>query len=133
MKLNFHKPACEDYLALRIHSGMGNKDYHRAQVALDHSLFTVSIYDKDLLIAFGRVVGDEGITYVVSDIMVHKDYQRHGYGREIMTHINDYLEKHTYEDSYVMLFANKPADRLYQQFKFDYLPDTTCGMKRKQS
>jgi len=133
MQLIYEKPKANDYVSLRIRSGMGNKDLERSQKALDNSLFMVSLYDNQELIGFGRIVGDGGITYIVSDIMVDKKYHRQGFGDQIMKAINDYLEKNTYEDSFVCLIANHPADLLYKKYKFDYLPESKCGMLRKQN
>ncbi|MHC1723831.1 MAG: GNAT family N-acetyltransferase [Aminipila sp.] len=133
MKLIYEKPKAEDYISLRIRSGMGNKDLERSRKAIANSLFTVSIYDEDNLIGFGRIVGDQGITYVVSDIMVDKAYQRKGYGDQIMKEINSYFEENTFQDSYICLIANSPADLLYQRYQFEYLPKSKCGMLRNQN
>ncbi|WP_312648292.1 GNAT family N-acetyltransferase [Aminipila sp.] len=133
MKLTYEKPKAEDYVSLRIRSGMGNKDLERSRNAIANSLFTVSIYDEEKLIGFGRIVGDQGITYVVSDIMVDKSYQRKGYGDQIMKEINSYFEENTFEDCYICLIANSPADKLYHKYRFEYLPESKCGMLRKQS
>lgn len=111
---------------------MGNMNVERSLVPLKNSLFTVSLYDKEKLIGFGRVVGDGGITYVVSDIMVGKEYQRKGYAEQIMNAIDRYLEENTYEDSYICLIANHLADLLYHKHKFDYLSEDKCGMLRNQ-
>ena len=132
MKLTYEKPKAEDYVSLRIRSGMGNKDLERSRKAIANSLFTVSIYDEDKLIGFGRIVGDQGITYVVSDIMVDKSCQRKGYGDQIMKELNHYFEENTFEDSYICLIANSPADKLYHKYQFQYLPESKCGMLRKQ-
>jgi GNAT superfamily N-acetyltransferase len=132
MRIDYNAPSAQEYINLRIKTGMGTKDPQRAKTALENSLFTVSIYEEDNLIGFGRVVGDDGITYVVSDIMVDPRYQRQGYGVRIMQEIDHYLSEHTYEDSYVCLIANSPADKLYHKFKFEYLPDNKCGMLRNQ-
>lgn len=129
----YEAPAAEDYVSLRLRSGMGNKDLKRSQVALKNSLFTVSLYDKEKLIGFGRIVGDGGITYVVSDIMVDKAYQRKGYAEQIMKSIDNYFEENSYDDSYICLIANYPADLLYHKHQFEYLPDNRCGMLRNQS
>ncbi|MCA1073474.1 GNAT family N-acetyltransferase [Clostridium bowmanii] len=48
---------------------------------------------------FGRIVGDQGITYVVSDIMVDPDYQRNGLGKVIMEEVDSYLNKNTDENA----------------------------------
>ncbi|MDD4312497.1 MAG: GNAT family N-acetyltransferase [Eubacteriales bacterium] len=132
IRQTFESPAPEDYLSLRLRSGMGEKDWKRSKIALKNSLFTVSIYDGDTLIAFGRVVGDGGITYVVSDIMVDANYQRKGYGEQVMQEIDRYFDEHAHEDSYILLIANRPADRLYHKHRFAYLPENKCGMLRDQ-
>ncbi len=132
IQLVYEVPSAQDYVSLRIRSGMGNKDLNRSQIALNNSLFTVSLYDEEQLIGFGRIVGDGGITYVVSDIMVDTAYQGKGYGKVIMKAINTYFEENTYEDSYVCLIANYPADLLYHKYQFEYLPDNRCGMLRNQ-
>ena len=132
VKIIYEKPTAEDYVSLRMRSGMGNKDLKRSQIALDNSLFTASIYDEQKLIGFGRVVGDGGITYVVSDIMVDKEYQRRGFAEIIMKEIDNYFDQNTHEDSFITLTANHPADLLYYKHRFEYLPENKCGMIRNQ-
>jgi len=42
---------------------------------------------------FGRVVGDRGVTYVVSDVMVDEAYRRKGFADQIMKAIDSYRKK----------------------------------------
>ena len=132
MEIIYDKPSPEDYVSLRLRSGMGNKDLTRSKRALENSLFAVSIYDGEKLIGFGRIVGDEGITYVVSDVMVDEAYWRRGLADQIMKTMDHYLEENTFDDSYICLIANYPADKLYSKYKFEYLPENKCGMLRRQ-
>jgi GNAT superfamily N-acetyltransferase len=131
-KITYSAPSAIEYISLRLKTGMGTKDLLKTEIALKHSLFIVSLWNDDKLIGFGRIVGDQGITYVVSDIMVDPDYQRNGLGKVIMREMVSYLNKNTDENAYVCLIANKPADKLYYQFDFDYVDPESCGMKRKQ-
>ncbi len=133
MDIRYSAPTAIEYISLRLKTGMGTKDLLKAEIALKHSLFIVSLWDDDKLIGFGRIIGDQGITYVISDIMVDPDYQRKGLGKVIMREVDYYLNKNTDENAYVCLIANKPADKLYHQFDFDYVDPKSCGMKRKQS
>lgn len=132
MNIYYDIPSAEEYIALRLKTGMGIKDPANAEIALKNSLLIASIREDDQLIAFGRIVGDGGITYVVSDVMVDPDYQGKGLGKIIMRELDRYLEQQTDQYAYVCLIANKPADKLYSQFKFDYVEPDACGMKRKQ-
>lgn len=133
IQLVYETPTAQDYVSLRLRSKMGNKDMKRSQIALDNSLFTAALYDNEKLIGFGRVVGDGGITYIVSDVMVDREYQRKGFAEQIMKAIDKYFEENAYEDSYICLIANRPADLLYRKHQFEYLSDNRCGMLRNQS
>jgi len=132
LRFSSERPSVEDYCKLRVDSGMGEKVYAHAKTALTGSLFTACLYDGEALVAFGRVVGDGAISFVVNDIMVHPSYRRQGLGDRIMSAIDEYFDAHAYADSYICLIANQPADKLYLKHKFAYLPETKCGMLRKQ-
>ncbi|HKK95597.1 MAG TPA: GNAT family N-acetyltransferase [Anaerovoracaceae bacterium] len=128
-RINFTTP--EEYLSLRRRSQRENKDFKRSEVALNNSLFMIGIYDNGFLVAFGRVIGDGGITYIVSDVMVDTNYWRQGLGDKIMCAIDGFLNENTYEDSYICLIAKCPADKLYLKHNFEYL-EGKHGMVRKQ-
>ena len=133
IKTSYDLPNSLDYIKLRVNSGMGNKkSIERVNIALKNSLFTISLYDEKKLIGMGRIIGDGGISYAVTDIMVDKEYQGKGYGRLIMKEIDNYFSENADEDCYIILIANLPADSLYSKFSFEYLPDSKCGMLRKQ-
>lgn len=132
LRFSTDKPRVEDYLRLRVDSGMGAKVPEHAETALDGSLFIACLYDGEALVAFGRVVGDGAISFVVSDIMVDSAYRRRGLGDRIMSAIDNYFDQHAYADSYICLIAVRPADALYLKHKFMHLPETRCGMLRKQ-
>jgi len=132
IKIVYSPPTAEDYVSLRLRSGMGNKDIQRSRIALSNSLLTISLYDAEKLIGLGRIVGDGGITYVVSDIMVDINYQRKGLAEQIMQAIDNYFEVNAHDDSYICLIANHPADLLYKKHRFEYLPENKYGMLRNQ-
>ncbi|ATV69164.1 GNAT family N-acetyltransferase [Fusobacterium pseudoperiodonticum] len=134
MKISYDLPNGSDYINLRINSGMGSKkSIERVETAIKNSLFIISLYDDKKLIGMGRIIGDNGISYAVTDIMVDKEYQGKGYGKLIMKEIDNYFSENTDEDCYIILIANLPADNLYSKFSFEYLPNSKCGMLRKQN
>lgn len=52
----------------------------------------VSIMKDNKCIACGRVVGDYSAKGVLSDILVHPSYQKHGYGKLVVTHLLKRIE-----------------------------------------
>lgn len=126
-------PKAEDYNKLRISSGIGGaKDVEKVRIAMQNSLFAVSVYDGDMLVGSGRIIGDGGVSFAVTDVMVDKEYQNNGIGTMIMARLSDWFDKNTDENAFIMLIANKPADRLYSRNNFEYLSDNRLGMLRKQ-
>lgn len=45
MQLVYETPTAQDYVSLRLRSGLGQKNLERAKIALANKLFTVSIYE----------------------------------------------------------------------------------------
>ncbi|MGO3017961.1 MAG: GNAT family N-acetyltransferase [Anaerococcus sp.] len=133
MRITNKVPSAKEYIDLRLKAGMTKKTENKAKIALDNSLFIVSLWENNQLIGFGRIVGDGGIAYIVSDIMVDPDYQKMGYGSIIMTSIDEYFKEHADKQSFICLIADKPADKLYQKFGFEDVGPKSIGMKKNLS
>ena len=96
------------------------------------TLFLVSVYEDNELIGLGRIVGDGGVTFVVSDIMVDKKFQRRGIANRIMEMIDQWFDENTHESSFITLLAKVPADKLYHKHHFAYLDENRVGMIREK-
>lgn len=132
MKFLNRIPTSNEYNNLRINSGMGNeKKNSMIDKAMRGSLLIVSVYENEELIGFGRIVGDGGITFAVTDIMVDKNFQRQGIADKILDIMDKWFDVNTNEDCFIMLHANVPADKLYLKHRFEYLGSNKIGMLRK--
>ncbi|WP_017473049.1 GNAT family N-acetyltransferase [Amphibacillus jilinensis] len=127
-QINYHAPDPMAYIALRVEGGMSEKSQQAAEIGLKNALFTVCIYDQDMLIGLGRIIGDGGTVFQIVDVVVKPSYQGKGLGKVIMTELMTYLDQHTYAGSYVSLIADGPADKLYAQFGFTYTYPYSQGM-----
>lgn len=120
-------PAVEDYLGLRQEAGLSPMSAEGAAVGLPHSLFAVTLYAQGVLVGMGRVIGDGGCFYQVTDIAVKPSCQGRGLGKIIMREIRAYLEK-VPERAYISLIADGEAARLYAQFGFKPVMPASQGM-----
>jgi ribosomal protein S18 acetylase RimI-like enzyme len=78
----------------------------------------VALYNDKELIGFGRIIGDGGTVFQVTDVVVLPEYQGKGLGKRIMTELTDYIKEHAPKYSYVSLIADGPADKLYEKYGF---------------
>nr|WP_226996773.1 GNAT family N-acetyltransferase [Tetragenococcus koreensis] len=59
---------------------------------MENSLFSVSLWEQDSLVGFGRIIGDKGTVYQIVDVVVDPAYQGNGLGKKIMNELVSYLE-----------------------------------------
>lgn len=106
----------EDFLRLRVISGLTPRPIEAAIKALPNSLFGVHLVVGGSTVAMGRVVGDGGLNFEIVDVAVEPKYQAKGLGRIVMENIMHYLEQNAVEGAYITLLADVPE--LYKKFGF---------------
>lgn len=93
----------------------------QTRLAMEHTLFRVSIFDQDNIVAMARVIGDMGLNYYIKDVVVRPEYQGKGIGRmlihELLKFINDNGVKDT--DIFVELCAMPDKIPFYEKLGFD--------------
>jgi predicted GNAT family N-acyltransferase len=109
--------------------GWGAYDEKISKKALDNTYYSISVYDEDKIIGYGRLVGDTICFMYVHDVMVIPEYQCKKIGTFIM---NKLLEK-IYEikkenpDLRVYLGASKNREKFYEKFGFIKRIDADLG------
>lgn len=92
-------------------------------------MYSVSIYDNEDLVGFGRIIGDETIFLYIQDVMVIPTYQGKKIGTKIMdaliTKINQYKLVNPNIRTY--LGASKGKDDFYKKFGFKIRREVDLG------
>ncbi|GGH99153.1 MULTISPECIES: GNAT family N-acetyltransferase [Mammaliicoccus] len=127
-KISFQKPLVSDYLHLIKICDLIIKDEKAIYIGLENALFNVTIYDKEKLIAMGRIVGDGATVFHIIDVAVHTAYQKQGLGKLVMDHIMSYIEENSFKGTYVNLISETPANYLYEKYGFKYVREDTPAM-----
>lgn len=95
--------------------------FEQTDLAMKHTLFRVSIWENDKIVAMARMNGDMGLNYYIKDVIVRPEYQRRGIGRmlikELLKFINDNGVKDT--DIFVELAAVPEKIPFYEKFGFE--------------
>jgi GNAT superfamily N-acetyltransferase len=129
-ELSDEVPSAEDYLRLRLVTGLSPKSAEGAAIGLPRSIFGVVVRKDDRVVGMGRVVGDGGLMLQVTDIAVEPAHQGRGLGKAIMARIAAFLEEALPDGAYVSLIADGEAHRLYSQFGFEPTAPHSIGMAR---
>lgn len=97
--------------------------------AFENTLYSISVYDGEKLVGYGRLVGDKTMVIYLQSIMVIPEYQRQGIGTEIINRllnkVKEYKEKSLELRCY--LFSCKGKETLYKKFGFVTRPNDAYG------
>lgn len=109
--------------------GWGAYSKEISQKALDNTFYSISVYQDNEIIGFGRLIGDTICFLHVQDIMVKPEHQRNKIGTLIMNtlliKINEIRKENP--DLKVYLGASKDKEGFYEQFGFVKRIDAGLG------
>jgi len=93
----------------------------QTRLAMNNTLFRLSVWDNDKLVAMSRMIGDKGLNYYIKDVVVRPEYQHKGIGRiminELLNFINDNGIKGT--SIFVELTAVPDKAPFYEKLGFE--------------
>nr|WP_321460723.1 GNAT family N-acetyltransferase [uncultured Cohaesibacter sp.] len=126
-------PPLADFLRLRQITGLTVYSREAAKAGLEGTIAAATIYHADQVVGIGRLVGDGGCVFVISDIAVDPAHQGKGLGRAIMQSLMDYVNSELKSKAYISIIADVPANRLYEQFGFEETAPESIGMAYRVS
>ena len=109
--------------------GWGAYDEKISQIALDNTFYSVSVYDEDKIIGYGRLIGDTICFIYIQDIMVKPEYQSQKIGTLIMNKLLEKIKelKKDNQSLRVYLGASKGKEKFYEKFGFIRRIDADLG------
>lgn len=120
IKIVENKISADDFNYLTNKVEWGTRDIKVIKEALNNTLYSVSIYDDNKIIGYGRIIGDKTIFLYIQDIMVIPEYQGQKIGTKIMnallTKVDEYKKVNPNIRTY--LGASKGKEEFYEKFGF---------------
>ena len=93
LTIKHNELTAEEFISLWESVWDGAPSLEQTRLAMQNTIFRVSIYDRDKVIAMARMIGDMGLCYYIKDVVVRPEYQGKGIGRtlinELIKYIND--------------------------------------------
>lgn len=112
-----------DFINIRRNVGWNDIPYQLVEKAINNSMINISVFCKKQCIGIGRIVGDNVLKGMLTDIMVLKEYQGKGVGKLILTSLINKLNNMIKEGECFQLEASPTANNREFYIK--------CGMKYK--
>ena len=93
----------------------------QTRLAMEHTLFRISVFDGDKIVAMARMIGDMGLDYDIKDVIVRPEYQGRGIGRMLITELLKFINDNGVSGTeiFVELCAMPDKRPFYEKFGFD--------------
>ena len=97
--------------------------------SLKNTLYSVTAFNDNEVVAMGRLLGDGAIYWYVNDMFVLTEYQSKGIGRQIMNMLIEYVKKNSFVGSEVSLclMCAKGKEGFYEKLGFRSRPHEYGG------
>ncbi len=100
-----------------------------SKIALENTFYSISVYDDDRIVGYGRLIGDSICFMYIHDVMVIPEYQGQKIGTMIMEKLLEKVHEIKKEnpDLRVYLGASKNREKFYEKFGFIKRIDADLG------
>ena len=109
--------------------GWGAYDDEVSEIALKNTMYSVSVYENDNIIGYGRLIGDGIVFLYIHDIMVKPEYQGKGIGKTIMNKLLDKVNELRKINPYLRTYlgASKGKEEFYKKCGFITREEANLG------
>lgn len=90
-------------------------------LAMEHTLFRVSVFDGERIVAMARMIGDLGLDYYIKDVIVRPEYQHRGIGKLLIQELLTFIREHGIRNTNIFTELCAMPDKIpfYERFGFD--------------
>ena len=109
--------------------GWGAYDKTISKRALDNTFYSVSVYDDDNIVGYGRLIGDTICFMYIQDVMVKPKFQNKKIGTLIMNKLLEKINELKKENPNIRVYlgASKNKEEFYERFGFVKRIDENLG------
>jgi predicted N-acetyltransferase YhbS len=112
------RPTADEYELLISRVGWMPRDRAAILAALSASLFSVCAEADGVIVGMGRVIGDGGLHYYLTDVVVEPAHQRRGVGTRLVKALTSFVERVPFKNTWVGVFAVDGTADFYGRFGY---------------
>lgn len=129
-----HEITVEDYNALRRSVGWDPIEPAQAKEGLRNSAYLICALDGDKIVGHARAISDGGYVVLISDVIVHPDYQKNGIAKTMIQELMAFFTSRLKSGQAILfnLMAAKGRESFYKQLGFTERPNETVGAGMSQ-
>ncbi len=121
-------PTVEEYLYLIDSVKWKKRGPEAVRKALARSEYSVCAVIDSRIIGFGGIIGDGGLHYYITDVVVHPECQGGGIGTAIVGKLMEYFDGIRYPNTLIGVFPTRGLTGFYEKHGFIAQKDHSPAM-----
>lgn len=111
----------EEFIELWQTAWEGSPTLEQTRFAMQNTLFRVSVYDGERVIAMARLIGDLGLCCYIKDVVVRPEYQKTGLGKLLVNEIKQFVKSKGVKGTsvFIELCARPNKEGFYKKLGFE--------------
>jgi len=124
-----NKLTAEEFCNLEEAVGFGRPNISQSEIAIENSIYSVSVNIEGEVVGMGRLVGDGARIYYIQDLCVKPEVQGKGIGKLIVEKLLEYIKNNSIPNTRVTvgLMAARGKEEFYEKFGFRIRPNEKEG------
>lgn len=120
LTVQYNTLTAEEFISLWESVWDGAPTFEQVTLGLQHTLFRVSVWDGDKVVAMARMIGDLGLDYYIKDVVVRPEYQGRGIGRRMINELLRFINDNGVPDTEIFVELCAMPDKIpfYEKFGF---------------
>lgn len=124
-----NKLNAQEFCTLQKSVGFGIPNLKQIEIALQNSIYTISVEVDNQIVGMGRIIGDGARIFYIQDVFINPNYQGQGIGTKIVKKLLSYIDNLPLKNCNIMvgLMSDKNKESFYERFGFKKRPNEFQG------
>jgi len=121
ISIKYNELTAEEFIILWESVWGNGPTLEQTKLAMENTLFRVSIYVGNEVIAMARMIGDMGLNYYIKDVVVKPEYQGHGFGKKLIQELKTFINENGIKGTSIFIELCAVPDKIpfYEKLGFD--------------
>lgn len=121
LSIRYNELTAEEFITLWETVWGQGPSLEQTRLAMENTLFRISVWDHEKIVGMARMIGDLGLNYYIKDVVVRPEYQHKGIGKRMMNELLKFVNDHGVKGTEIFVELCAIPDKIpfYEKFGFD--------------
>lgn len=121
LRICYNELTAEEFITLWETVWGQGPSLEQTRLAMENTLFRISVWDDEKIVGMARMIGDLGLNYYIKDVVVRPEYQHKGIGKHMMNELLKFINDHGVKGTEIFVELCAMPDKIpfYEKIGFD--------------